>query len=228
MGMAAHDDTPPGDEGREEPEAPRVAAKVKRPADPETVRGWLQKKAAKLAVQYGPRPPSQAQIGLLASKLAEALGGGEEGEKARHSVLFFVFGKESTKELSGAEASAVLNWLLEGKDEDTGDYIINELAAKEARLILRQCLKDAGQLDMFEEGEGGTEEDLALRQYQDDASFGALIANGPLRSPKAFLSYLGAEGTFEEWCKAHKDPKRRREALNLAIAAWAQTVKVKE
>ena len=115
-----------------------------RPASPETVKRWLLAKAEKYA--YG-GPPSKAQRGLLAGKLQAAH---KDGVQARRLVTHYVWGWDSLKDerVTGAQVSAMLDWLIEDRDPDTGEYILDPLAVKELAAIVSESRKGTGQIEM--------------------------------------------------------------------------------
>lgn len=90
-------------------------------------------------------PASEKQIGLVAGKLEECFAGGEDPARKRHSVLKVIFGFDSAKILSKAQAKALLSWLLAGGQDDTGDWPLHPAAPKEAAALLRRALLAAGQ-----------------------------------------------------------------------------------
>lgn len=121
--------------------------KATRPLSPETLRDFM---ARRLKEQNGNanNPATQPQIGLLASKLEEVFAGqGDEANK-RRSVLKYLWGVDSAKELKFGQAKIALDWLIAEKDEETGDYILNSDAVKEAKLVVRSFLVDAGQTEL--------------------------------------------------------------------------------
>jgi len=127
----------------DEPTTPPTA-KVERPADPETVRGWLQEKARRKGDMAA---PSSKQLGLMVGMLEKILGG-DDADKKRRSVLWYALGVESAKDMTGARVSAVLDWLDLERDEDTGEYIPGPIAVQECRAMHRQALIDEGQLEL--------------------------------------------------------------------------------
>ena len=92
-------------------------------------------------------PISANQLSLLAGKLNEVWAGDAEADNNRRSVLKYLFAVDSAKELTRAQATVVLDWLIEGPDE-TGDYPLKPMAEREAKLVVRQYVEDAGQLTM--------------------------------------------------------------------------------
>lgn len=151
--LDAVDEAPPGDSvgtpkaeyAEDEPVIP-AKRKIERPADPETVRGWLQDKAAEKGEKAGAKKPSSKQLGLMVGVLEKILGG-DDADKKRRSVLYYAFNVESAKDMSGAEVSAVLDWLDLEKDEATGEYIPSSIAVQECKAMHRQALLDEGQLE---------------------------------------------------------------------------------
>ena len=57
---------------------------------------------------------TEKQMGYMNGLLGKFLGGGESGDVARHQFLEYVFGNPSSKELTKADASAVIDWLTSG------------------------------------------------------------------------------------------------------------------
>lgn len=136
------------DEPRKRPRKPAaktVAANgTTRPAPATKVREWLTAKAEQNA---STRVPSDAQLGLLNGKIGEALQ--DNDDKPRHLVLDWLWGRESSKQLTYGEVDAMLSWLIGKKDEDTGDYPFKEHAVPELLAIKRQAEQDVGQADLF-------------------------------------------------------------------------------
>ncbi len=97
-------------------------------------------------------PISPEQLALVAGKLNEIWPGDDEADNNRRRVLKYLFAVDSAKALSGAQAGVVLDWPIEEQD-DTGDYPLKPMAQREARLIVRQYVEDAGQMTMEMEAE---------------------------------------------------------------------------
>lgn len=94
-------------------------------------------------------PITEAQIGLVAGKLEECFAGHQHAQLKRYSVMSWLVGKESTKDLTKAEASAILNWILVSSSADDGGYYPLHVAAPaEAAAIVKASLLEAGQLPM--------------------------------------------------------------------------------
>lgn len=120
---------------------------IQRPGSPEIVKGWLEAKA-RIHAKNGIWKASPKALGLMNGKLQEALLSNEA--KDRRLCLRWLWGVETSKAMTGPQVSAVLDWLIEGRNEDTGDYDLNRYAVQELLAISRQAGVDAGQLSMAE------------------------------------------------------------------------------
>lgn len=112
---------PPPDQGH------GGAITVARPASPETVKGWLVSKAT----QGSPHPVDQRVRGAALDALEKLFYDRpkEERATARHKLLAFAFGNESTTALTDGQARALLAWAqVDGKTSN--------VAAEEARLLV--------------------------------------------------------------------------------------------
>jgi len=118
----AHGSTPPEPDGGR-PNSPPVQSG--RPADPETVKGWLLAKAER---SNSTDRISDKQLRLLTWKLHDAV----EPYSAME-VLIYVFGIGEPHELTKAQAGAVLDWLLDEQTEDGYSIYGREEARKIAR-----------------------------------------------------------------------------------------------
>lgn len=132
--------------GGEEP------AELVRPYDPETVR-----KGIKSRIEHNPtahdKPASEKQRGYVASMLNKAFEESATADKDRHAVTEWLVGKKSVKDLTAAEAKALIDWLA----DESGD--LSYEAFQEANGILRAAMVEQGQIDMFGAGlAGGVEE----------------------------------------------------------------------
>lgn len=129
-----------------EPEPAAEAANGRRPWSAEQVIAKIveivEAKGGKGAAA------SDKQRGLIAAKLEECFAGDDDASTRRHTVLKAIFGFDSVKLLTKAQAGATLQWLLAGGQDDTGDYPLHEAAPKEAAAIVRQALIDAGQEEL--------------------------------------------------------------------------------
>jgi hypothetical protein len=89
------------------------------------------------------KPASEKQRGYVASLLNKAFGESATADKDRHSVMTWLVGKKSVKDLTAAEAKALIDWLADENGELGFD------AFQEANVILREAMIAEGQLDMF-------------------------------------------------------------------------------
>ena len=80
---------------------------------------------------------TEKQMGYMNGLLGKVFGGGQSGDIARHQFLEYVFGNSSSKALSKAEASAVIDWLTSSED-----------AATEAHAALTAWGAEHGQMEM--------------------------------------------------------------------------------
>lgn len=126
---------------------PKHTQSPKRPAMPTVVKQQLIEQARAYREKGKTGEPSPQARGLMAGKLAEAH---PQADQARHLFLEYVFGKTSSKELDRAEVGAVLNWLLDGQDPDTNDYVLNDNAVQELAMIVREQLLAHGQTTFAE------------------------------------------------------------------------------
>lgn len=136
-----HAESIPG--GTEPPE-------MTRPYDPETVR-----KGIKSRVEHNPtaneKTASDKQAGYVASLLNKAFDESATADKDRHAVMEWLVGKKSVKDLTAAEAKALIDWLA----DESGD--LSYEAFQEANSILRAAMIEQGQIDMFDAALAETE-----------------------------------------------------------------------
>ena len=115
-----------------------------RPYSPEMVREKITEVAA--SPKYDGYGASDAQRNLLRYGLELCFVGDKEVDDKRHTVLNFIVGTTSTKEVSGPVLKAMLDkWLEIEKDDDTGDYSVSPMAVKEAQTIFTEALAGEGQ-----------------------------------------------------------------------------------
>lgn len=114
----------------------------KRPYLPETIR----EKIPVFADNYGDFEPTPKQRSLLHHGLELCFAGNKEAEDQLHTVLFYLTGLASIKDVSGPELKALLeNWLNIEQDPDTQEYSIDPMAAQEAQAIFTEALAGEGQ-----------------------------------------------------------------------------------
>lgn len=114
--------------------------KVERPMAPEKLREMLQKKAA----SYGECTVNQKQIGLLASMIEVCFAGVDNPDKIRHSVVRYLAGTDSLKDVQPAMVKAMLDFLKPVQDSG-GAYAPDEMAVKEIKSVWTAALQEAGQ-----------------------------------------------------------------------------------
>lgn len=116
----------------------------------ESIRDRAQAEIANLKKRYNGKagnPASDAQLDYLRSLICKA----EPDDQKQHSILAYLVGKTSTRDLTQAEASALISWL---KGEGGG---LKADGAAEAALCLAARLKEQGQQELFgEEKPDGT------------------------------------------------------------------------
>jgi len=143
------DDDP--DAGGDAPSKPRRQPRQQsdnrnRPLAPDVLKGKLHTTAANKPTTHQALA-TPGQKGLVTSKLNECFAPAEDADGKRHAVTDWLFGKTSAKELTMAEAGAVLDWLLD-KDADEGTYDLHPKASQEAEAVYREAMKDADQSEL--------------------------------------------------------------------------------
>jgi hypothetical protein len=94
------------------------------------------------------KPSNEKQFGLAMGCLGLCFAGDKQSDGKRRSVLAFLFGVDSGKELSSPQVLALLDWLEPTKD--TGDaYAPSAFAEMEAKKIVAARVKELGQEAMF-------------------------------------------------------------------------------
>ena len=68
-------------------------------------------------------------------------------EHCRHTVLKFIYGTPSVKKLDQWQIDALYAWLKPAKIE--GVWVIDKQALHELLMIYRQCMIDAGQMELL-------------------------------------------------------------------------------
>lgn len=127
-----------------EPEAttePTTDAQPTRPYSPEALRAYV----AELSAKHDGKTVNQKQRGLLAGKLNELFAPDENAESKRKALTRYVFGTESTKDLTPSQVIAALEWLNMTQDSG-GEWMIDSLAVKEAQAVLANLAEGSQQL----------------------------------------------------------------------------------
>jgi len=125
--------------------------KPKRPMSPEFIKEHI----ANIVESGNHALASEAQRGLIASKMEECFAGDSEAKQKRYKVTWWLSGITSTGEMTKAHADGYLKWLLAQQEkDDTGDYPLHPKAPVEAAAIYREALKDEGQPEFAELTQG--------------------------------------------------------------------------
>ena len=142
----------------EEPEPEAESDNDSRPYDPAQVRlrlrnnsKWVKGEAddfsdAKRQPDDKQEPPHPRLVQRLAALMSKALARPEGGDTdlERHSVLDYLFGVDSTGLLTALEADATVKWLQVADMAWTPSGV----ASGECRLVLREALRTAGQMEL--------------------------------------------------------------------------------
>lgn len=158
--LAGYEPTP-AEEMPDEPEHPRrrIAETAKpngRPYDPQTLKAAIDGRIIKATPTMRGAIASAAQKGLIANKLEECFAPAQDAKEKRHTVTEWLVGRASTAEMTMAEASAILDWLLD-KDADHGTYDLHKAARSEAAAILSTAEIEAGQQPLDLRGDDAAE-----------------------------------------------------------------------
>jgi hypothetical protein len=121
-------------------EAPSETGKwPKRPWDAETLKRYLD--IEKVAQYRGkPGPPSEKQLDYARSSLNQVA----PDDPDRHTVTLYLFGVESSGDLTAAQCSALIDWV----GAKPPDYEASPEAVKETRGIIEQYQREKGQTEM--------------------------------------------------------------------------------
>lgn len=143
--VAAPEPVPaPATEPKPEPAQPANGkAKKERPLAPADIYDGLHRRAG----DDDGKPATKAQMGLVASKLEECFAPGD-GKGKRLTVLNYLWGIESAKELTFKQAKVTLDWLLSGETDSGGDHRLHPAAPEEAKQVYHEAMKAAGQMEM--------------------------------------------------------------------------------
>lgn len=144
------------DETEPEPAAEKKAEKPKapngdRPYSPDSLKDRIGKSCAAYANDIASgkvETPSEGDFGAVMGNLEKCFAGDPESDRKRHSVLAFLFGVDSGKDLMDGEILALKKW-LNAKQDSGGDWSPDPLAVKEARAVLKERMKDLGQEELI-------------------------------------------------------------------------------
>jgi hypothetical protein len=116
--------------------------------DAEQLRSWLLGKAAsKERVEFLLGSITEKQIGYLNGLLSAIFGKDDAGTVARHQFLEYVFGVTSSKKLTKAEASALIDWAKPALPQKGA----HPTAVREGWMVLDAWGIQHGQLELWEE-----------------------------------------------------------------------------
>ena len=144
--VAAPEPVPaPATEPKPEPAQPANGkAKKERPLAPADLYDGLRRRAE----GDDGKPATKPQQGLVASKLEECFAPDKDAKGKRLTVLHFLWGIESAKDLTFKQAKVTLDWLLSGEADSGGDYRLHPAAPTEAKQVYHEAMKAAGQMEM--------------------------------------------------------------------------------
>jgi hypothetical protein len=121
--------------------------KASRPYPPELLKKAVKKNADAWAKKNKDFTPTSNQVNLLRYGLELCFEAGDpEVDDKRHTLLFYLTGHESTKDIDGKTFHFLVEEWLKMKPLSTGEYEIDPMAKKEAQAIIDIALKDEGQL----------------------------------------------------------------------------------
>jgi hypothetical protein len=126
-----------------ETQPPAANGNGKKPARPLSavaVKEAMQKKTS----GKGDKDPSEKQRKYAISSLSAV----STSDKHRHTITVYLFGKESTNDLTGPECSALMDWIAY-KEVAPDDWQADPDAIQEAANIVRQDALDKGQQELF-------------------------------------------------------------------------------
>ena len=142
------DAEPPEEQRQEAPNAART--RHLHLLQPDTIRAAIRRKAGWQGdARTDGEPITEKQIPTVAMLLADACrrercATDEQGVKqARHSILTYLVGVDSTNKLTKREAGALIDWLTDDDSLELNTYVPQECAA-----ILKAAMIEAGQQEM--------------------------------------------------------------------------------
>lgn len=114
-----------------------------RPYSPEVVKA----KVADRANTHEGKEANQSQRGLMVGTLDLCFAAGD-AEMRRHQICTYLTGEASSKKMPANYVLAMLDWLKPEK-QDTGEWIPDSMAAKEAQAILTAQIESTGQTKLL-------------------------------------------------------------------------------
>jgi hypothetical protein len=123
---------------------PEESTNGNRPYSPASVRDRLRDRATS-HMNY---EPTEKQQQLLRYGLELCFAGEAEIEDKRHTVLHYLTGSESTKDVDGQHFKALVEDWLDMKKDSGGEYTVNKYAVQEAHAIYDEAVKAEGQAEL--------------------------------------------------------------------------------
>lgn len=131
---------------------------VERPLSPETLRGFMIKKAGIHASDSA----SVEQLGLAMGMLEACFAGDPASEEKRRSALAYLFEVDSGRDLTNGEILALLDLLKPTKDSG-GAYTPDSMAVREIQALVTERIKELGQGEL-PMGESPKEADTYMKE----------------------------------------------------------------
>ena len=138
MNLAGYESTPAEEMIDAEIVEPKAQPKPKliRPLAPAELKEQMMRKVEKYAVEQ--KPVTEADSKKLIANLSQLTQG---DDILRHSLTYFLVGKESTKSMTGNEIHALNDW-INAKPDSGGAFVIDGMAAKEYRRIVDEVFAE--------------------------------------------------------------------------------------
>lgn len=131
-----------------EPEDPPDPPEYEQPATNGAARPYspevLRERISAFAVQFEDQKTKAQDRNMVAANLELCFAGQENADKIRHSVLKYLTGHDSTKDISDAQVLALKKW-LNAKPDDGGAWHPDPMAVREANSAWVAALEVAGQ-----------------------------------------------------------------------------------
>lgn len=135
-------DAPAGNGNDEKPPVEKPTEARPYPAE------YLRDRMTHKVTTHKGKRSTDKQFGLAMGCLNLCFAGDDQSDAKRHSVLFYLFGVESGKDLKGPQILSLLDWLEPVKD--SGDaFAPSANAEKEAKSIVAARIKELGQEALF-------------------------------------------------------------------------------
>jgi hypothetical protein len=134
-------------EPQPEPPAPPTNGheKPQRPYPASVVKDGIARKAEK----HQDFKPNDKQQNLLRYGLDLCFAGDPAAEDKRHTLLDYLTGHASTKDVTGQQFKAIVEDWLKMEQDSGGEYTVDAFAAKEAQAIVTAALVGEGQQSLL-------------------------------------------------------------------------------